>query len=89
MDRKMKAMDEENRIRARELARQESFNSKQKKKEKSKDKFSYLAGAKTVKDDAEKFIITRISPIPNLKEIGEYCGVCFDGESYEEDPIIF
>ena len=31
-------------------------------------------------DDA-KFIVTRISPIADLKEIKEYCGVCFDAAS--------
>jgi hypothetical protein len=92
MDRKMKEMEEENRRRARENARIESIQSKQKKKQKSKEhgtkQKGYVAGAKTVNDDA-KFIVTRISPIADLKEIKEYCGVCFDGESYEEDPIIF
>ena len=68
------------------------FESEQTKKQKSKEhgtkQKGYVAGAKTVNDDA-KFIVTRISPIADLKEIKEYCGVCFDGESYEEDPIIF
>ena len=92
MDKKMKEMEEENRRRARENARIESIQSKQKKKQKSKEngkkQKGYVAGAKAVNDDA-KFIVTRISPIADLKEIKEYCGVCFDGESYEEDPIIF
>jgi hypothetical protein len=92
MDKKMKEMEEENRRRAREIARVESIQSKKKKKQKSKENGTkqkgYVAGAKMVNDDA-KFIVTRISPIADLKEIKEYCGVCFDGESYEEDPIIF
>ena len=86
MDKKMKEMEEENRRRAREIARIESIQSKQKKKQKSKENGTkqkgYVAGAKMVNDDA-KFIVTRISPIADLKEIKEYCGVCFDGESYE------
>ena len=71
----MKEMEEENRRRARENARIESIQSKQKKKQKSKEhgtkQKGYVAGAKTVNDDA-KFIVTRISPIADLKEIKEY-----------------
>ena len=33
--------------------------------------------------------ITRVSPLVNPSEIDECCGVCFDGDSYEDNPILF
>ena len=33
--------------------------------------------------------ITRVSPLDNPAEIDECCGVCFDGDSYDDNPILF
>jgi len=33
--------------------------------------------------------ITRVSPLDNPDEFNECCGVCFDGDSYDDNPILF
>ena len=46
---------------------------------------------KTVKPkaDAKKYQVTRISPLDRPDEIDECCAVCFDGDSYDDNPILF
>jgi len=39
--------------------------------------------------EPKNYQITRISPLENPEEIAECCGVCFDGDSYDENPILF
>ena len=37
----------------------------------------------------KKYEITRVSPLEKPEEIDEYCGVCFDGDSYDDNQILF
>ena len=39
--------------------------------------------------DPTKYQITRVSPLERPDEIAECCGVCFDGDSYDDNQILF
>jgi len=47
--------------------------------------------APTTKPKAQpkNYEITRVSPLERPEEIAECCGVCFDGDSYDDNKILF